>query len=415
MKRWMVKPYNSYYHYKQRKMVLKRVSVILIVFSFIIAVFSLTNSFSIGEIKDFIVRAIATNNRFGKETFYLEQDKVMYGLFPESVKVKGVYVPANKISKLDELIDLANTTEINTFVIDVKNDYGFLTFHTDNQYIQSMGSVSKTPNIADIENVMDKVYAANVYPIARIVTFKDNIVGKTHPDRMMKDKNGEVYKTKDGDMWLNPYDKRNWEYILEICKEAIGLGFKEIQFDYVRFHETMNDERVQLPKDVSKTEIITEFMAYMYENLKPYGVFVSADVFGAIITSQLDAQIVGQDYKDLVKHLDYISPMVYPSHYASGSFGTQYPDLQPYDIILGSMQASAKLIKEIPRNERKAVVRPWLQDFTATWVKPHQVYGAQQIREQIQATYDAVLDQWILWNGAANYTKEGLEKQEGSE
>lgn len=415
MKRWMVKPYNSYYHYKQKKIVFKRVSIVLIVFSFIIVAFSLTNSFSIAQIKDFIVNSIGVNSNTREETGFLEQDKVMYGLYPKAIKVKGIYVPANKISKLDELIHLANTTEINTFVIDVKNDYGFLTFHTDNQYIQNMGAVSKTPNISDIELVMDKVYSANVYPIARIVTFKDSIVGKTHPDRMIKDKNGEVYKTKDGDMWLNPYDKRNWEYILEICKEAIQLGFKEIQFDYVRFHETMNDERVELPQDILKSEIITEFMEYMYENLKPYGVFVSADVFGAIITSQLDAKIVGQDYKELVKHLDYISPMIYPSHYASGSFGVQYPDLQPYDIILGSMQASSKLIKEIPRNERKAVVRPWLQDFTATWVKPHQKYGPDQIREQIQATYDAVLDQWILWNGAANYTIEGLEKQEGSE
>lgn len=180
----------------------------------------------------------------------------------------------------------------------------------------------------------------------------------------------------------------------------------------MRFHETMNSERVELPSDVSKTDIITEFMEYMYQNLKPYGVYVSADVFGAIITSQVDAQIVGQDYKELIKHLDYISPMVYPSHYAPGSFGIDYPDLKPYDIILASMQASNKLVKELPRNERKATVRPWLQDFTATWVQPHQVYGAQQIREQIQGTYDAVLEQWILWNGAAKYTKEGLEKGE---
>lgn len=390
---------------------IRRASVILIVCLSIITTLIATKELTLADVKDLTNKfTLKKNNEPIKET-YLEQDQIMYELYSNPVKVKGIYVPANKMSKLDELIELADTTEINSFVIDIKNDYGYLTFGTDNAYIQEMGSVSKTPNISDIEYVMDKVYTANIYPIARIVTFKDNIVGNTHPDRMIKDKEGNVYKTKDGDMWLNPYDKRNWEYILEICKEAIALGFKEIQFDYVRFHESMNSERVDLSEDVSKTEIITEFMAYMYEELKPYGVFVSADVFGAIITSKIDAEIVGQDYKELVKRLDYISPMVYPSHYEPGSFGIKYPDLQPYDIILKSMQASTQSIKELERNERKAEVRPWLQDFTATWVNPHQTYGKEQIRQQIDGVYDAVLDQWILWNGAANYTKEGLEKE----
>lgn len=411
MQKWRVKPYNSYYHYKQRKLMIRRASVILIVCLSIITTLIVTKELTLADVKDLTSKfTLKKDSEPIKET-YLEQDQIMYELYSKPVKVKGIYVPANKMSKLDELIELADTTEINSFVIDIKNDYGYLTFGTDNAYIQEIGSVSKTPNISDIEQVMDKVYTANIYPIARIVTFKDNIVGNTHPERMIKDKEGNVYKTKDGDMWLNPYDKRNWEYILEICKEAIALGFKEIQFDYVRFHESMNSERVDLPEDVSKTEIITEFMAYMYEELKPYGVFVSADVFGAIITSKIDAEIVGQDYKELVKHLDYISPMVYPSHYGPGSFGIKYPDLQPYDIILKSMQASTQSIKELERNERKAEVRPWLQDFTATWVKPHQTYGKEQIRQQIDGVYDAVLDQWILWNGAANYTKEGLEKE----
>lgn len=407
----MIKPYNSYYHYRQRKVMTKRVMIIVVIVGVILTTFVFTGQLTGATVKHFISKSFSKEDTHKEEVLDLEQDKIMYELYSVPVKVKGIYMPANKMSKLDELIGMANRTEVNAFVIDVKNDYGYLTFSTDNLYINKLGAVSKTPNIADIEAVMDKVYSANIYPIARIVTFKDNIVGKTEPDRMIKDKEGNVYKTKDGDMWLNPYDKRNWEYILEVCKEAIAVGFKEIQFDYVRFHESMNSERVDIPEEISKTEIITEFIAYMYNELKPYGVFVSADVFGTIITSQVDAEIVGQDYKELVKHLDYICPMVYPSHYGPGSFGVQNPDLQPYDIILKSMQASTTLIKQLNRNERRAEVRPWLQDFTATWVKPHQVYGPQQIKEQIDATYDAVLDQWILWNGAANYTEEGLRKE----
>ena len=256
-----------------------------------------------------------------------------------------------------------STTDVNAFILDIKNDYGYLTFHSDNEVLQDMKAVSSKPAISNIEEVMDALYQADVYPIARIVAFKDNVVGATYPERVMQTLDGEVYKTPDGQMWLNPYDKSNWDYLLEICKEAIRLGFKEIQFDYIRFHESMNSSRVQLPEDISKTEIITAFTQYVYDELSAYGVYVSADVFGAIITSSIDAEIVGQDYKELVKTLDYICPMIYPSHYANGSFGVEYPDLDPYTIILKALQASNRVIQEIPRSERKAIVRPWLQDF----------------------------------------------------
>lgn len=346
-----------------------------------------------------------------KDKVYFSQDEVMYGLFTEPVQAKGIYVPASKMDKLDELIELAKETEVNSFVIDVKDDYGYLTFDSDNAVLEEMGMIRKKPLISDMTEVMNRLYKADIYPIARIVAFKDNVVGKKFPERLVQDKIGQPYQTSDGQTWLNPYDKRNWEYLLEISKEAISVGFKEIQFDYIRFHESMKVETVNFSNDQSKTEIITEFTKYMYEHLKPYGVYVSADVFGAVITSSIDAEAVGQDYKELSKYLDYISPMIYPSHYGEGSFGVQYPDLNPYDIILRAMQASNEVIKEVPRSQRRAKVRPWLQDFTATWVDPHQVYGKQQVKEQIQGTYDAVIDQWMLWNAAANYTEDALEKE----
>lgn len=100
--------------------------------------------------------------------------------------------------------------------------------------------------------------------------------------------------------------------------------------------------------------------------------------------------------------------MVYPSHYGKGSFGIEYPDLYPYDIILGAMEASLDVIRQNPREQRKAIVRPWLQDFTATWLEPHQKYGKKQIQDQIRATYDSGLDEWILWNSSGRYTESAL-------
>ncbi|ONI42522.1 hypothetical protein AN640_07230 [Candidatus Epulonipiscium fishelsonii] len=394
--------YTSYAQYKAKKQNLQRIIIIVII---LITMF-------VGYFLDM--------RKGFKILMYPEVEEMMYTLGDfiqpnlscdinkSPTKVKGIYIPSHKINKIDELIDLANSTEINSFVIDIKNDSGYLTFPTTNPLLIKMGGVSETPYLQDIEEIMDKLYKNNIYPIARIVVFKDKIAGKKVPEQMIQNYEGEVYENSNGETWLNPYDKRNWEYIFEVCKEAINLGFKEIQLDYLRFHESMNSSKVNIPEDYSKMDVITDFVEYITNKLDPFGVFVSADVFGTIITSSIDAEIVGQDYMALVSRLDSICPMIYPSHYSEGSFGQKYPDLAPYEIILASMRASNKVISKLDLEDRKAIVRPWLQDFTASWIKNHQVYEKEQVRQQIEGVYDALLDEWILWNGAAIYTEDAL-------
>lgn len=409
MKKYKIKPYNSYYHYKHRKAM--RIKFMLMSAVFLIGI-SLVLVIYRSEIKAFYYEymMIETANKKGEaEPFYFHEGDKNYHLFKVPVKVRGIYIPSSRMKDLDDYLQLARKTDINAFVIDIKDDEGYLTFSTDNEQLIQMGSVKEKPPIKNISQVIARMYEENVYPIARIVVFKDSVVGSKFSDRVVKDNQGNVYRTpRENQLWLNPYDKRNWEYILEVAKEAANLGFKEIQLDYVRFHESMNSERVQLDPNKSKSEAITEFIAYMSEELKEYNVYLSADVFGAVITSKRDGESVGQDYSEMVKMLDYISPMVYPSHYGRGSFGIEYPDLYPYDIILNAMEASADVIKQNPREERKAIVRPWLQDFTASWLKPHQKYGKKQVQDQIRATYDAGLDEWILWNSSGQYTESAL-------
>jgi hypothetical protein len=144
--------------------------------------------------------------------------------------------------------------------------------------------------------------------------------------------------------------------------------------------------------------------------LKPLGVFVSADVYGTVIDSKVDAGIVGQNYKEMARYLDYICPMIYPSHYQDGAYGIKHPDLKPYELILSALGKSQAALKGLDGNN-KAVVRSWLQDFTATWLNNHKSYGPDEIRAQIQGVYDAGYEEWILWNGSNNYTKEGLIKE----
>ena len=158
---------------------------------------------------------------------------------------------------------------------------------------------------------------------------------------------------------------------------------------------------------IGKIEIITEFTEYMYENLVPQGVYVAADVFGTVIDNETDQAIVGQDYVQMAQYLDYICPMVYPSHYYGGSYGISIPDAEPYNTIYAAASSSVQELKAVPEADC-AHVRLWLQGFTASWVPGHISYGREEIRAQIKGAYDAGYDEWIVWNAAVNYQPEAF-------
>ena len=396
---------NSYNLYKQRKIKKAQYTVLFTVFLLIVSVFLATGRLEedLGWILS--IWKVAPL----EEDVYLKGNNIRYDLYSAPKAAKGVYIPARKIENNEKYIKLAKETEVNSFVIDVKDDMGYLTFATDNKVLVDKGIVLANPPIEDIKALMDELCEAGIYPIARVVAFKDNVIAKREPERAVKKLDGEIYTTSGGDTWLDPYNKENWAYLLEISKEAAKVGFKEIQFDYMRFHESMNENRVILDPEISKTEIITEFTQYICENLKKEGVKVSADVFGAVILSDLDANIVGQDFKAISKYLDYICPMIYPSHYAEGTFGIDYPHCNAYEMILKTLKLGQNKINE--DGEKRAVIRPWLQDFTLKNLEPYLEYGPKEIRDQIKGAYDAGVEEWLFWNAGGNYTEEGLKAE----
>ncbi len=328
------------------------------------------------------------------------------------VKVKGIYVTGPRAGSkeyMDELIGLVDTTELNAMVIDIKNDSGEITYKM--QIDDVIGIGAGVNYISDINGLIKELKEHDIYLIARIVAFKDPLLAEKKPELSLMKKNGKSFKDKNGFRWVNPYKKEVWEYLLNVAKEAVNLGFDEIQFDYIRFATESSMKEVNFGEEavnITKKEIITEFTKYACEQLKPLGVYVSADVYGTIIDSKVDAEIVGQSYTDMAKYLDYIYPMIYPSHYADGAYGIQYPDTKPYDLILNVLNKSRASLKELNNYDNIATVRPWLQDFTAKWLKNHIKYGPEEIRAQISGVYDAGYEEWILWNGSNNYTKEGL-------
>ena len=332
-------------------------------------------------------------------------------------KVKGIYVTGPKAGSggMEDLIRLVDETELNAMVIDVKNDEGNLTFRLTNEEIPQdipvLDRISEMQaGIRYIQTMMQELKDHNIYTIARIVCFKDPILAAAQPELALTKPDGKPVTDANGLAWVNPYRQEVWEYLTELAEMAADLGFDEIQYDYVRFPVGSDADAADYGVDMEaypKRQAIQDFLSYAGDRLHEKGCVVTADVFGTIIGSETDVQTVGQDYTALGQTVDAISPMVYPSHYANGVFGLKVPDAHPYETVSTAMQGSAEELQEIPEAER-AVVRPWLQAFTATWVPGHISYNGTQIREQIQAVYDAGYEEWILWNATNRYSPDGL-------
>ena len=332
--------------------------------------------------------------------------------------VKGIYVtgPMAGHAKMENLIQLVRDSELTAMVIDIKNDEGIVTYQMEDPMVQELEA--DVNYITDLPGLVQRLKEEGVYLIARIVAFKDPLLASKRPDLCIQRKDGGVFLDKNGLAWVNPYQREVWEYLMAVARQAAGAGFDEIQFDYIRFPTEIKDEEADYGEEAqvkSKTAIITEFTEYAYDTLSPLNVKVSADVFGTVIDHELDAEIVGQDYEAMARHLDYICPMIYPSHYRDGVYGLAHPDLQPYETIRAALQASSERLAVIPEGTKKAEVRPWLQDFTATWLSSHQTYGPEQIRQQIQAVYDSGSTEWLLWNAKCSYTADGLLSPEEAE
>lgn len=351
-------------------------------------------------------------------------------------KVKGIFVtgPMAGTSNMEQLIELVDETELNAIVMDIKNDEGRITYDMQIPAVQEIGAGIRY--IQDMEALIEECKEKNIYLIARIVAFKDPFLVKLKPEWCIHNKDGSIFQDKDGLAWLNPYEPQVWDYLLDIAEEALRIGFDEVQFDYIRFSTDGGMEKVdfgQPGEEKNREEIIGDFVKYAAERVHETGGAISADVYGMVIDSRVDQEIVGQNYVEMSHYLDYISPMVYPSHYGPYNYDIPVPDAEPYKLVLKALQASKKalagvLTETISGNEGveysaeeiaalapmegiRVQVRPWLQDFTATWVKGHINYGSEEIRAQIQAVYDAGYEEWILWNASNHYTEDGLLKE----
>ncbi len=328
----------------------------------------------------------------------------------EAPKVKGIYVTAYSAggARLNTLIDLVDSTDLNSMVIDIKDDAGYITYKTDNPELQKLGKPQ--PFIGDIDGLMARLEKHEIYPIARIVVFKDTILAKKNPELSFRNSDGTLWSNGNGDSFVNPYNKDVWDYNIEVAKEAAKHGFKEIQFDYVRFPEGFEkraDSLKYTKNELSRIDTVAAFVEYAREQLEPLGIKVSVDIFG-YAASVPAAEGIGQDFVKISNQVDIICPMIYPSHYTTGWFNAKDPDKAPYQTIKGAIVDTQKKLD--PLGEEQPIIRPWIQDFTASWLgKGHYTkYGKHEVEEQIRALSEMKIDEYLLWNASNRYT-EGVE------
>lgn len=327
--------------------------------------------------------------------------------------VRGIYLnvwAAASVEKRTRLMDLADRTELNAFVVDVKNVTGLISYASTIPLADRIGA-STQDRVADMRAYLTEMTRRGIYPIARIVVFRDPVLARARPQWAMRRDDGSIWKDRYGDVWVDPYNRNVWDYNIAVALEALALGFSEIQWDYVRFPDTPSRlmKHVVYPAAAgrTKTQAITEFMAYSRERIQEHypDAEVTADVFG-LTTSVVGDMGIGQDWREMIGAIDVLLPMVYPSHYVRGSYGVAYPNGEPYEIVRTAIEAG---LRRRGDGDSLAIVRPWLQDFSLG--EPE--YGAAHVRAQIEAVYDAGADGWVLWNASSNYSARALADERG--
>ena len=326
-------------------------------------------------------------------------------LRPQSIKAAYLtYFGVGDRGIRTRVLDLTSRTELNAVVIDVKGDRGWILYRTEVELAVAIGAQGPG-TLKDFDGLMADFKARGIYTIARIVTFKDNILATARPDLAIIDtRTGRPWIDNEKLAWVDPFREEVWAYNIAIAQEAVRRGFDEVQFDYVRFPTDGKLGAARYAKPNSKETRLPAIAAFLEKARREVGAsgaFLGADVFGYTAFNENDTDI-GQRIEELAPHLDYICPMVYPSGYHKGIPGHSNPILVPYKVV----HESVRLIHK-RAGGTVARVRPWLQDFK-DYAFDRRIFGVSEVQAQIRGSEEAGGSGWMLWNPRNDYTGSAL-------
>lgn len=358
--------------------------------------------------------------------------------------VKSIYMTACVAGTRpfrDEVVAVAEETEINAIVIDIKDYTGSLSFPPERESLQPAWEKAQC-GATDMKEFIASLHDKGIYVIGRITVFQDPLRSASHPELAVKRaSDGGVWKDGKGLSFIDVSAKDHWDYTIAVAEESYAIGFDELNFDYIRFPSdgNMKDIAFEHTGNKSKPEALELFFAYLHKELSnperyaasrhvntgrdvavPY---LSADLFG-MTTTNTDDLSIGQVLERALPYFDFIAPMVYPSHYPPGFLNFADPNDHVYEVIEYSMAAAVRRAQapttsvngfmhkrmgtSTPAVYEKPIydaqkLRPWLQDFDYGGD-----YGPAEVRAQIQATYDVGLSSFMLWAPSNRYTQVAL-------
>lgn len=316
--------------------------------------------------------------------------------------VRALYVNAWAFggSRFTDLVRLADSTEVNSFVIDVKDDTGYLTYKSSVPTAIAIGA-NKQLRAKDVAERLRVLHRHGIHPIARIVVAKDPLLAANKPAWAIKDRDGGLWRDRLNFAWVDAFNDSVWVYASQLAAEAVELGFGEVQFDYVRFPDEPKSRmsRAVFPSrrnGESVRSAVSRQLVMLRDRVKPLGVPYTIDVFGMTTNVTIDMGI-GQVWEDLVSTADVVLPMVYPSHYYGAMYGASHPNSEPYKVVRAALEDGQRRSEKL--GSATAEIRPYLQAFTLG--RPR--YTPEHVKEQIRAASDLGINAWVLWNPRSAY------------
>jgi len=349
-----------------------------------------------------------------KNNYKLPVDLVIASVLEEDVKdslhiekpefVKGIYLTAYTAGtrRLDDLIDFVKQNDLNAMVIDLKGPNGEPAFHFTNEKLIKYNTDRELYNPKE---VLDKLHKAGIYVIGRTFVFQDPYMVRAEPSFALKNINGGNWTDYRGVSWLDPTSLDVWQYNVNMAVDAYEQGFDEIQFDYIRFPSDGNLKAIKYvgwdgttPKELE----IEKFFAYISKILRRKGVKTSADLFGLVCCYNNYDLGIGQVLERALPYFDFISPMMYPSHYSDGFIGYSNPAEHPYGVVKYSMDKANEKVEILQASATSTPLgglRPWIQDFDLG-----AYYNTFEVNEQIRAVDEANGEGFLIWNARNVYT-----------
>ncbi len=343
------------------------------------------------------------------------EDAVVHVRLPDFVK--GIYVSAataGASKRFAQLVDLVDRTELNAMVIDVKDGNGAIAFAPTTAALKPYAAAK--PEIGELSAFTKPLHEKGIYLIARVFVFQDPWLVEKRPELAVKRQGGGVWRDRRGTPWLDPASREVWKYNAAIAREAYAGGFDEVQFDYIRFLSDGHMASAVYPAydgKTAKADVIRSFFAYMDAELREKsGIPISADLFGLTMWAHDSDLNIGQKLDNAARHFDFVSPMVYPSHYPTGFEGFANPADHPYEVVHDNLVKGEKVFDALRQEDlalreknpalslKIAGVRPWLQDFDLG-----ADYTPDMVKAQMKASVDGGAGGWIFWNARNVYTE----------